>query len=167
MVLLEKLARSPAVKTLCPADRALPPGRQHRDSYPVVCGQLFLQPSLLFNGLVIDQNVLEMFVVTFWPLLIIRLAVFQYYGLFSGMWRFVSFEDLIIIIRAVIISSLLVYGISFLWDRIRIGEQVYLLDMTFCVIICGGIRFWSAITGKFTCPRTAPAAAPESSSLAR
>jgi hypothetical protein len=40
-----------------------------------------------------------MYVVTLWPLLIIRLAVFHYYGLFSGMWRFVSFEDLIIIIR--------------------------------------------------------------------
>ena len=75
---------------------------------------------LLFNGLVIDQNVLEMYVVTLWPLMVIRIAVFHYYGLFSGMWRFVSFEDLIIIIRAVIISSFLCmgsawYGIGSSW----------------------------------------------------
>ncbi len=59
------------------------------------------------------------------------------------MWRFVSFEDLIIIIRSVVISSLLVYGLSLVWDRICMGEAVYLLDMTFCIIFCGGIRLRS------------------------
>ena len=58
----------------------------------------------MFNELVIDRYIIEMFVATLWPLLLIRLAVFKYYGLFSGMWRFVGFEDLINIIRAVIIA---------------------------------------------------------------
>jgi FlaA1/EpsC-like NDP-sugar epimerase len=105
----------------------------------VFCASYFYS-LLLINGLIVDRYILEMFVVSLWPLLIARLAVFQYYSLFSGMWRFVSFEDLIVIIRAVIISTLLVYGLSLLWPRIRMGEQVYLLDMTFCIVFCGGIR---------------------------
>lgn len=139
MLLLEKLARSPAVRRFA---RLILPYRLAVNIaiHIMLFAASYFYSILLFNGLVIDKNVLEMFVVTFWPLLIIRLALFQYYGLFSGMWRFVSFEDLIIIIRAVIISSLLEYGLSHLWDRIYIGEQVYLLDITFCIISCGGIR---------------------------
>ena len=95
---------------------------------------------LLFNGMIVDQYVFEVFAKTFWPLLVLRLAAFQYYGLFSGMWRFVSFEDLISIIHAVIVSSLAIYGLGLVWDQIRMGDQVYLLDMTFCVIFAGGIR---------------------------
>lgn len=139
MMLLEKLAESAAVRRVA---QLIVPYRLvvNIGIHAVVFAASYFYSLLLFNGLVIDQNVLEMFVVTLWPLMVIRIAVFQYYGLFSGMWRFVSFEDLIIIIRAVIISSFLVYGLSLLWDRIFMGEQVYLLDMTFCIVFCGGIR---------------------------
>ena len=138
-MLLEKLARSSAVRRIV---RLIVPYRLviSIGIHTLLFAASYFYSILLFNGLVIDKNVLEMFMATFWPLLIIRLAVFQYNGLFSGMWRFVSFEDLIIIIRSVIISSLLVYGLSLLWDRIRMGGAVYLLDMTFCIIFCGGIR---------------------------
>ena len=75
---------------------------------------------LFFNGLLLDRYLVDMFVVTVWPLLLIRLAVFHYYGLFTGMWRFVSLGDVVKIIHAVIISTLLVYGLSLVWDRIFI-----------------------------------------------
>ena len=95
---------------------------------------------LFFNGLLLDRYLVDMFVVTVWPLLLIRLAVFHYYGLFTGMWRFVSLGDVVKIIHAVIISTLLVYGLSLVWDRIFIAGQVYLLDMMFCGMLCSGIR---------------------------
>lgn len=139
MMLFEKLSESPAARRVA---QLIVPYRLviNIGIHVVLFAVSYFYSLLLFNGLVIDQYVMEMFVVTLWPLLVIRIAVFHYYGLFSGMWRFVSFEDLIIIIRAVIISSLLVYGLSLIWDRIHMGEQVYLLDMTFCIIFCGGIR---------------------------
>jgi FlaA1/EpsC-like NDP-sugar epimerase len=95
---------------------------------------------LLFNNLVFDRYMFEMFAVTLWPLLIIRLVVFHHYSLFSGMWRFVSFEDLINIIRAVVFSTCLLYGLCLIWDRILMGDEVYLLDMTFCIVFTSGIR---------------------------
>ncbi|WP_372683010.1 polysaccharide biosynthesis protein [Desulfosarcina sp.] len=138
-MLFEKLARSSAARRIA---RLIVPYRLviNIGIHTLLFMASYFYSIVLFNGLVLDKIVIEMFMVTFWPLLIIRLAVFYYNGLFSGMWRFVSFEDLIIIIRSVIISSLLVYGLSLVWDRICMGEAVYLLDMTFCIIFCGGIR---------------------------
>lgn len=95
---------------------------------------------LLFNNLVVDRYMFDMFALTLWPLLIIRLAVFHHYSLFSGMWRFVGFEDLINIIRAVVFSTCLLYGLCLIWDRFLMGDEVYLLDMTFCIVFTSGIR---------------------------
>lgn len=138
-MLFEKLADSTAVNRI--AQLAIPLRLLINTMiHAALFSASYFYSLLLFNDLVCDRFMLETFVVTLWPLLIIRLAVFYHYGLFAGMWRFVSFEDLINIIRAVIISSFLLYGLSLIWDRIFTGEQVYLLDMTFSVVFCSGIR---------------------------
>ena len=139
MRFLAKLAESSAIRRFA---RSIVPYRQivNIGIHIVLFAASYFYSLVLFNELVIDRYIIEMFVATLWPLLLIRLAVFKYYGLFSGMWRFVGFEDLINIIRAVIISSFLMFGLGLIWDRMCMGEQVYLLDMTFCIIFCGGLR---------------------------
>lgn len=94
----------------------------------------------LVNGRVSDDIYAYMGGRTILPLIVIRLLVFYYHDLFSGMWRYVSFEDLINIIRATVISTLLFYLLGRIWDRYYLAEVVYILDMTFCVFVCGGIR---------------------------
>ncbi len=95
---------------------------------------------VLLNGLVIDAIAASIYVNTVVPLLLLRLLVFQWHDLFQGLWRYVSFEDLINIVRAVVISSLLFYLTGLLWDRFRVAEELYIMDLTFCLLCTGGIR---------------------------
>jgi FlaA1/EpsC-like NDP-sugar epimerase len=95
---------------------------------------------VLLNGLVIDAIAFSTFANTAVPLLLLRLLVFQWHDLFQGLWRYVSFEDLINIVRAVVISSLLFYFTGLLWDRFRVSEELYIMDLTFCLLCTGGIR---------------------------
>lgn len=95
---------------------------------------------LLLNGLVLDQTSVSIFTATVWPLLAVRLISFYFHDLFQGLWRYVSFEDLINIIRASVISSLLFYITGLVWDRFCVAEELYILDLTFCVLLTGGVR---------------------------
>jgi FlaA1/EpsC-like NDP-sugar epimerase len=95
---------------------------------------------VLLNGMVIDAIAFSTFVNTVLPLLFARLLIFQWHDLFQGLWRYVSFEDLINIVRAVVISSLLFYFTGLVWDRFRVSEALYILDLTFCLLCTGGIR---------------------------
>jgi FlaA1/EpsC-like NDP-sugar epimerase len=95
---------------------------------------------VLLNGLTIDHIAIGIFLNTVGPLLLLRLLVFQWHDLFQGLWRYVSFEDLINIVRAVVISSLLFYFTGLLWDRFRVSEELYIMDLTFCLLCTGGIR---------------------------
>ena len=74
-------------------------------------------------------------------LVAIRLAVYHYYDLFHGHWRYVSFEDLINIIRATVISSLLFYGAGMIWERDCISDRHYFLELILCIGMVGGVRF--------------------------
>lgn len=78
---------------------------------------------------------------TLLPLAAIRTAVFCRYDLFQGHWRYVSFEDLINIVRAVTISSMLFYGLGLVWERSAVADRLCLLEMILCIVLVGGVRF--------------------------
>jgi len=58
----------------------------------------------------------------FWTLAIIsvpiQLILFQYFGLYRGIWRFASIPDLIRILKAVLVGSLVTFLILFIWQRL-------------------------------------------------
>lgn len=95
---------------------------------------------VLLNGLTVDRTAVEIFSATLAPLLVLRLGVFYWHDLFQGLWRYVSFEDLINILRASVISSLLFYGVGMAWPAFAVSEELYMLDLTFCILLCGGTR---------------------------
>ncbi len=71
----------------------------------------------------------------------IRLMVYEFYDLFQGHWRYVSFEDLVNIIRATTISSLIFYGFGMIWGRGCISDRHYFLELILCTVLVGGVRF--------------------------
>lgn len=95
---------------------------------------------LLTNGLILDETAWMIIANSILPVVLLRTIVFCWHDLFQGMWRFVSFEDLINIIRSVVISSLIFYLSGLIWSRISVAEEIYILDLTFCILFCGGIR---------------------------
>lgn len=74
--------------------------------------------------------------------LIIKLGVIWFFGGFSGWWRYVSMPDLIQIVKANIIGSLLFIAYVMLVYRMDlVPRSVLLLDGIFCFLFTGGIRF--------------------------
>jgi FlaA1/EpsC-like NDP-sugar epimerase len=97
---------------------------------------------IFYTGIAnVDIGALNLMWRTLPVVVVIRLAVFWHHDLFQGLWRYVSFEDLVIIVRAAIISSCLFMILGFLWELVRIADTLYVLDWILCVMLCGGIRF--------------------------
>jgi len=72
----------------------------------------------------------------------IRLGFFYFYGLYRGMWRYASMQDLMTIFRAVSLSSLLAIAVVlFSQDFNGLPRSVFVMDWVFTVVFVGGIRF--------------------------
>lgn len=103
---------------------------------------LYLAFYLRFEGK-IPTDQIELF----WKLALIqislRLICFFRYGLYRGIWRYASIEDLMTIFRAVSVSSLMAITVV-LFSRAfgELPRSVFVIDWIFTVTFVGGIRFF-------------------------
>jgi FlaA1/EpsC-like NDP-sugar epimerase len=74
------------------------------------------------------------------PFVLIQTLFFYYYDMFQGLWRYVSFVDLLNIIRAALLSCLAFYALGAFWGRVCLPEQMYVADTLMCIITVGGVR---------------------------
>jgi len=77
------------------------------------------------------------------PLVIcIKMILFGYHGLFSGLWKYAGIDDIWRIAKANVLSTIgLVVGIAFLYPGIRIPRSIIILDCLWCFLLMTGIRF--------------------------
>jgi FlaA1/EpsC-like NDP-sugar epimerase len=91
----------------------------------------------------------------------VKLAVFYLTGHFQGWWRYVTFADLVALIRATVLSLLAVAAINFfgVFGRLtfRIPRSVLILDALLGLMVLGSLRsswrifrehFWPVIKAK-------------------
>ena len=72
-----------------------------------------------------------------------KLAVFHFFDLYRGMWRYTSINDLLNIIKASVSSSLiLISGILLLTRFQGFSRSVFLIDIGFTIILIGGLRLF-------------------------
>jgi FlaA1/EpsC-like NDP-sugar epimerase len=72
----------------------------------------------------------------------IEFALFSYFGLYRGIWRFASLPDLKRIINAVLVASLVVIAIKMMFvTRVVIPRSVFVLNPLLLVTLMGGSRF--------------------------
>ncbi|MBW3660359.1 MAG: polysaccharide biosynthesis protein [Gemmatimonadetes bacterium] len=84
----------------------------------------------------------EVFLLTLPALVLIKAVVFAYFGLYRGLWRYVSTSDLERILQASVVATLLFIAVVFLWVEARaVPRSVILLDFIFTVGLNGGARF--------------------------
>jgi dTDP-4-amino-4,6-dideoxygalactose transaminase len=80
----------------------------------------------------------------FWrtlPVLVfIQFAVFWYHDLYEGLWVYVSFADVINIIRAAGISTLIFAFLGVFVTALRVPEKLIILDACFCIMAVYGAR---------------------------
>jgi FlaA1/EpsC-like NDP-sugar epimerase len=79
----------------------------------------------------------------------LKLFLFFAFGLYRGMWRYTDFGDLWQIAQAALVSSLVLVGAMFIWNRLEgFPRTVFLLDAAFTMLFAGGLRM--AIRSGYT-----------------
>jgi FlaA1/EpsC-like NDP-sugar epimerase len=75
-------------------------------------------------------------------LIVIKLVLFGYYGLFSGLWRYASVDDIWRIIKANFFSSLgFMTGVTLIFNTTGFPRSIFLLDSILCACLVAGVRF--------------------------
>ena len=75
------------------------------------------------------------------PFLIIRSAIFMGFKFYSKFWEYSTLEDLIEIVKAVVLGSFLAIFFVFLYDRgPEISRSVMIIDMVLLITLLGGSK---------------------------
>jgi FlaA1/EpsC-like NDP-sugar epimerase len=75
-------------------------------------------------------------------LVVARMAAYYYYNLYSGLWRFVSMQDLINIFKAVLLGSIIFLAAIVFISRLQgLPRSILLIEPLLNLVMTGGIRF--------------------------
>lgn len=70
-----------------------------------------------------------------------KLIVFYLFGLYRGMWRYTGLSDLQKLVRANIVSSLIIFSALLLLNRFKgLSRSVFLMDGILCFLFTAGFR---------------------------
>ncbi len=90
----------------------------------------------------VPQPYLGFYWLSLFPVLVVKGIIFYRFGLFSGWWRYVSMSDLLSIVKANLLSTLIITGSFFFYNRFEgIPRSVIALDGIICFLLIGGVRF--------------------------
>ena len=111
----------------------------------LVCLSYYLSFMLRFDCN-LPSDYFKVFIKTLPFLILIKLSVFYYFGLFRGLWRYVSIYDLKQIIKANIVATVVfIPGTIFIYGVIIVPRFIFVNDFIICVFFIGGIRFLTRI----------------------
>lgn len=97
--------------------------------------------ALRFNFSIPDLY-LTMLYRTLPAIIIVRIVCFYFFGLYAGVWRYVSMNDLVRIIKATVIGScLFVSYVGLVYHWIDFSRSVFIIDWFVIVFLIGGTRF--------------------------
>ncbi len=86
------------------------------------------------------------------PLIVtVKIACFHFFDLYRGMWRFTSIPDLLNVIKAASLSSLIIIaGILVLFRFQQFPRSTYAIDWLLIIMLLSGIRITSRIYFQMT-----------------
>lgn len=94
----------------------------------------------------LPSDYFKVFLKTLPFLVLTKLFVFYYFGLFRGLWRYVSIYDLWQIIKANVVATVVFIIVNvFVYSTHVIPRFILLNDFIICTTFIGGIRFFSRI----------------------
>ncbi|MCX5668686.1 MAG: nucleoside-diphosphate sugar epimerase/dehydratase [Candidatus Omnitrophica bacterium] len=94
----------------------------------------------------IDSNSWQAILKTLPILACIKLIILGYFGLYSGLWRYASIDDIWRIIKANVLSTVIfIVSVIFIFSQVVIPRSVFILDGILCFCMMSGIRFFNRI----------------------
>ena len=102
---------------------------------------LYLSYVLRFGTLYLGSQFREL--TSLLPLVVaIRIATFFAYGLYQGMWRFVSVHDLLSIVKATTVGSIIILSVFFLGGELgSFPRSIFVMNWFIVIVLVGGSRF--------------------------
>ncbi len=95
---------------------------------------------LRFDG-VLTHDVNALIMKSLPLILVIKLSVFVFYGLYRGLWRYLGLADLLSIVKAVSVGSCLsAVTILYLWRFQGFSRSVTIIDWALSILVVGGSR---------------------------
>ena len=108
--------------------------------FMLICIAYYAAYLLRFEGKIYPINLSLMMASLPW-LIIARLASFYYFGLYQGMWRYISIKDLVAIFKAVTVSSILTILFLTLFFRFEdYSRVVFIIDWVLMLFLASGTR---------------------------
>ncbi|HBW21903.1 MAG: hypothetical protein A2X28_02105 [Elusimicrobia bacterium GWA2_56_46] len=75
-----------------------------------------------------------------------RLAAFYYFGLYKGIWRYASINDLTSVFKAIAVSQVFILAAILFLKHANFSRAVILIDPILTIVLVGGIRFFIRAT---------------------
>jgi FlaA1/EpsC-like NDP-sugar epimerase len=106
----------------------------------LVCGSYYLAFVLRFDGQ-IPGDQLQIFRQNVVWILPLKLALFVFFDLYRGMWRYFSVSDLINVLKACAAASVAMVLVVLVFYRFeKFSRAVFFLDFILCLMTVGGFR---------------------------
>ncbi|MEA1899613.1 MAG: nucleoside-diphosphate sugar epimerase/dehydratase, partial [Thermodesulfobacteriota bacterium] len=75
------------------------------------------------------------------PIVLCKLVVFYFFNLYRGMWRYTGIVDLLNVIKAVLVSSLIIITVVLMLSKFQgFSRSIFIIDAVFSLILIAGIR---------------------------
>lgn len=100
----------------------------------------YLLAFLLRFDLALSPERWTLFLQTLPLLVLLRMGAFARFHLYQGMWRYVSMADILAILKAVTLSSLVFLAGVLVFVGHGFPRSVFLLDWVLCLALVGGVR---------------------------
>jgi len=101
----------------------------------------YLAYAVRFESLYLGANELLVIKQTIVYILPCKFAVFSFFKLYRGMWRYTGIIDLLNVIKAVAVSSLIIIAAILMLSRFHgFSRSVFVIDAVFSLILIAGIR---------------------------
>ena len=106
----------------------------------LVCLSYFLANNLRFDW-AIPRNEYLIFIQSLPIVLGFRIVSFYYFGIYKSLWKYIGVQDLISIIKACVVSSVLIVVSIFFLDLSRgASRSIFIIDWVLTVFLIGGLR---------------------------
>lgn len=115
----------------------------------LICIAYYSAYFLRFEGALLESNMFLIKESLAW-IILIKMSTFFIFGLYSGVWKYVSISDLITIFKVVSLSSVAsVLFITFVFRFQEYSRAVFFIDWILLLFLISGVRISFRVLGEF------------------